>query len=103
MGVMTLVLLFGGVGQAEAQRRRAGKKRPVATEPAPPAPTAKPTPKGKTKGQVFDFTAMELGGRMRTPQLLYFLDRAQQELDRAALEKRSFLPEMTRSLAEAPL
>ena len=63
----------------------------------------KVTKKGKAKTQVFDFTGLQLGGRLRTPQLLYFLDRAEQELDRAALEKRSFIPEMTRSMEEERL
>src|SRR5690606_11118641 len=40
--------------------------------------------------QVFDFTGMNLSGSERKPQLLYFLDRAQEELKRASLERRSF-------------
>ena len=65
--------------------------------------TTEVTTKGKGKTKVFDFTGLELGGRLRTPQLLYFLDRAEQELDRAALEKRSFIPEMARSMEEEAL
>jgi|GEM_PF-2766653 len=53
--------------------------------------------------QVFDFTGLELGGQLRMPQLLYFLDRADEELQRASLEKRSFIPEMSRSLDEEGL
>jgi hypothetical protein len=37
------------------------------------------------------------------PQLLYFLQRAQEELERASLKRRSFVPEMVRSLDEEPL
>jgi hypothetical protein len=58
---------------------------------------------GKAENKVFDFTAMDLSGRLRTPQLLYFLDRASEELQRASLERRSFIPEMVRSIDEEPL
>jgi hypothetical protein len=40
---------------------------------------------------------------MRTPQLLYFLERANEELERASLEKRSFIPHMVRSVEEEKL
>ena len=45
-----------------------------------------------------DFTGLDVEGKLRAPQLLYFLGRAQEELDRASLEKRSFMPELSRSL-----
>jgi hypothetical protein len=74
---------------------------------APPATDAKDTKdlkKGKDgKPKTFDFTALDLNGRMRSPQLLYFLERANEELERASLEKRSFIPHMVRSLDEEQL
>jgi hypothetical protein len=57
----------------------------------------------KPQEKVFDFSALELGGSERMPQLLYFLDRAEEELERASLERRSFVPEMMRSLDEENL
>ena len=51
----------------------------------------------------FDFNALDLNGRMRTPQLLYFLERANEELERASLEKRSFIPAMAKSVEEERL
>lgn len=127
-----LVVVCMGASHVDAKkprRRRRGKNKPVATQPqetntpvsttpdaadAPADPTLEgsgPTPKAKveekdTKGgkvQNFDFTGIELGATMRTPQLLYFLDRANEELKRASLERRSFVPEMVRSIAEERL
>jgi hypothetical protein len=56
---------------------------------------------GKVKN--FDFNGLDLNGRMRTPQLLYFLERANEELERASLEKRSFIPAMAKSVEEEAL
>lgn len=110
---------------AEAKRGRRGKKarshapaQTQAPEPqdaatAPDAPPADPSPsKGRPAGKaadkprgekVFDFTGLELAGSVRMPQLLYFLDRAEEELERASLERRSFVPAMMRSLDEENL
>lgn len=55
------------------------------------------------KPKVMDFTGIDISGRLRTPQLLYFLDRAAEELDRASLERRSFIPELVRSIDEEQL
>ncbi|MEO8552425.1 MAG: hypothetical protein ABI678_20750 [Kofleriaceae bacterium] len=65
---------------------------------------AKETKQGKDgKVKNFDFNALDLNGRMRTPQLLYFLERANEELERASLEKRSFIPHMVKSVEEESL
>jgi hypothetical protein len=71
------------------------------TKPATTAP--KETKDKKEKVKNFDFNALDLNGRMRTPQLLYFLERANEELERASLEKRSFIPSMVKSVEEERL
>ena len=57
----------------------------------------------KKKVQNFDFNAMNLNGASRTPQLLYFLERANEELERSFLERRSFVPHLVRSIDEEAL
>lgn len=66
-----------------------------------PEAKAKESKEGKVKN--FDFNGLDLNGRMRTPQLLYFLERANEELERASLEKRSFIPAMAKSVEEESL
>ena len=64
---------------------------------------AAPAGDKKPKEKTFDFNNLQLNGQLRTPQLLYFLERANEELERASLEKRSFIPHMVRSLEEEAL
>jgi hypothetical protein len=68
-----------------------------------PKPDKKEEKKAPDKDKVFDFTGIQFEGRLRTPQLLYFLDRAAEELERASLERRSFMPELVRSVDEESL
>jgi hypothetical protein len=117
-----LVILAAQDADAQGRRRRSRRQRkPPAAEPARPevalptpakrgeGPSAQPStgaPAQKIKGakdQVFDFTGLSLAGSMRMPQLLYFLDRAEEELARAALERRSFVKEMVRSVDQEAL
>jgi hypothetical protein len=81
---------------AQKRKRRAKDKTPVSTVKESKA-------KEGGKNQVFDFTGLALGASMRTPQLLYFLERASEELERASLQRRSFVPEIVRSISEEGL
>jgi len=91
---------------AHAQPKKKQAPAPAAAPAAEPAAAAAAAPAEKKKEgkvQKFDFTGIDLNGRMRTPQLLYFLERANEELERASLEKRSFIPTMVRSVDEEQL
>lgn len=92
-GLLAATLMCASVS---AQPKK-GDTKAAATAPA------KDTKDKKDKVKNFDFNALDLNGRMRTPQLLYFLERANEELERASLEKRSFIPTMVKSVEDEKL
>jgi hypothetical protein len=106
MSFVIAALLWGAVTIAPTSAHAQPKRKPPAggtatPAPTPPAETKKPAGSGKPK--TFDFTGIDLSGQNRSPQLLYFLERANEELERASLEKRSFMPELVRSIEEDKL
>jgi len=99
VSTFVLVLMCAGVASAQPKKPlKADKTEPATAAPAPKAETKKPT-----KEQNFNFDNLNLNGRSRSPQLLYFLERANEELERASLEKRSFIPHMLRTVEEEAL
>lgn len=99
---LVLVCAMGLPAAAQPKGKKADRDGPPAAAPkedgkAPAKKDAKPAVKN------FDFTDFNLSGKMRTPQLLYFLERASEELERASLEKRSFIPHMVRTVEEEAL
>jgi hypothetical protein len=95
LGLMCAVSLPAHA-QPKGRADKADKGVPVKVEAAKPADK-------KPKEKNFDFDNLKLNGQLRTPQLLYFLERANEELERASLEKRSFIPHMVRSVEEEAL
>lgn len=55
---------------------------------------------GGSKVKVMRFTGLDISGRLKSPQLLYFLNRLRAEFDRPKLPHRSFIPELVRSAHE---
>lgn len=103
-GFASALVMVCAVGSADAQPA----KKPLKSDKTEPAPVAKTETKtGKStkpaKEQNFNFDNLNLNGRSRSPQLLYFLERANEELERASLEKRSFIPHMVRTVDEEAL
>lgn len=101
LSLLALVHLCALAGSAEARQKRAsGKRRGANPEIVIGGGDAGATERSTKKEKVFDFTDFSIEGKLRTPQLLYFLGRARSELERASLRERSFIPEMVRSADE---
>ena len=106
------LVLVCAMGTAVAQPAKKPLKSDK-TEPAPVKTADKTADKtetkkdankgGSKKEQNFNFDNLNLNGRSRSPQLLYFLERANEELERASLEKRSFIPHIVRTVDEEAL
>ena len=52
---------------------------------------------GEERVKVYRFGGLDISGQLKSPQLLYFLNRLRAEFDRPKLPHRSFVPEMVRS------
>ena len=46
---------------------------------------------------------LDIDGKLKTPQLLYFLNRIKAEFDTSTPDKRSFMPELERSADDKSL
>lgn len=125
--LLLLVVVAGAPGVSGAQaagKAKGGKRAPVArptTAEARPAPrpdargqdrdagnvtaegAAKPEaaaeakPTRAPKAKVYTFSGLDVEGKLKTPQLLYFLNRVKLELDTTSPEKRSFLKELEKT------
>ncbi|MCC6874954.1 MAG: hypothetical protein IT378_11670 [Sandaracinaceae bacterium] len=52
---------------------------------------------GASKIKTYRFSGLGLDANLKSPQLLYFLNRLRAEFDRPRLPHRSFIPELQRS------
>ena len=130
LAALALALAGGGRAQAKPAKRHAAAARkpaPAHTQErsvAPPAPVAdtdgsnegggdssddaKPAAEAKSGGKnvktkTYTFGAMDVEGKLKTPQLLYFLNRVKLELDMSAPDKRSFMKELGQSADDKSL
>ena len=94
-------------GRKKAPRPRRSQAPPVATVPRPPASADQAAPVSDEperlgvagegsdkKPRVYTFGGLDVEGKLKTPQLLYFRSRVKQELDTSSGQKRSFLKEL---------
>jgi hypothetical protein len=88
---------------AAAQPRKKSASAPLQQKADKAPPKTESAPAKKPKEQTFNFDGLGLQGRSRSPQLLYFLERANEELERASLEKRSFIPSIVKTVEDEAL
>ena len=55
------------------------------------------------KTKVYSFGAMDVEGKLKTPQLLYFLNRVKLELEMSAPDHRSFMKELAKTADDPSL
>jgi hypothetical protein len=101
--VATIIAALSASAFAQPKAGRADKNGTSAPTPDDKADKKTTAKDSKNKVKDFNFNGLDLNGRNRTPQLLYFLERANEELERASLEKRSFIPTMVKSVDEEQL
>ena len=126
---LSLLLTVDGRAQAKPAKRHAAAHKPAPAQTqersvAPPAPVAdsegssqgsddgsgdaKPATEARSGGKnvktkTYTFGAMDVEGKLKTPQLLYFLNRVKLELDMSAPDKRSFMKELGQSADDKSL
>ena len=133
LAALALALGVGGRAEAKPAKRHAAAHKPAPAHAqersvAPPAPVADVAgsnegsgqgggdssddakPAGEAKGggkslktKTYTFGAMDVEGKLKTPQLLYFLNRVKLELDMSAPDKRSFMKELGQSADDKSL
>jgi hypothetical protein len=132
LAALALALALGNSAQARPAKRHATAHKPAPAQTqersvAPPAPVAdsegsnqtaqggddssgdaKPAAEAKAGGKTvktktYTFGAMDVEGKLKTPQLLYFLNRVKLELDMSAPDKRSFMKELGQSADDKSL
>lgn len=85
-------------GPASAGSGPAAKK--PAAAPNVPEPAGQIRTEGDTQVKVMEFRGLDIEGQLKTPQMLYFLNRMRAEFGRPRLPHRSFMPELSSSTQE---
>ena len=91
MRVVLLALLLSV--PVVAQKKKAAAPAPVEDK------TIQVDKEGK-KSKTYSFTGLDIDGKLKTPQLLYFLNRMKSEFDTTTPSRRSFIPELKQSTDE---
>jgi hypothetical protein len=99
-----LTALCIGIPSAFAQKQAAPARRKA--NPPPAAKSSGGTQvkmEDGSKVRAYSFGALDLEGKLKTPQLLYFLNRVRVELDSTAEHRRSFMKELKATADEKGL
>lgn len=102
-------------GDAKRAEHTAGETRGAARDQAALSPAQKAAQdaaqganaeivkEGDTSVKMMSFSGLDIEGRLKSPQLLYFVNRVHAEFDRPKLPHRSFMPELERSTEQEPV
>src|SRR3954467_13400158 len=93
--LVAFLVVASAVTPATAQK----KKTPGKGDSNDGGPT-QVDPKTGQKSKQYTFGGLDIDGKLKTPQLLYFLNRMKSEFDTTAPDKRSFIPELKQSTSE---
>ena len=78
--------------QAESAANKDAASRPAQAESELDAADVRK--EGDTEVKVMEFSGLDIEGQLKTPQMLYFLNRMRAEFGRPRLPHRSFMPEL---------
>lgn len=96
---MRWIVLVGALSLSSPSAVAQQKKKPATAKADDGGPTVT-DPKTGQKSKQYTFGGLDIDGKLKTPQLLYFLNRMKSEFDTTAPDKRSFIPELKRSTDE---
>jgi hypothetical protein len=107
LGALLMILAISTPAMAK-RRDRKPKPAPTATTQTQTQTTTTQTQTPsegakQPKVKVYSFTGLDVEGKLKTPQLLYFLNRIKAEFDTSTLDKRSFMPELEASADDKAL
>ncbi|HEX5656226.1 MAG TPA: hypothetical protein VFX59_03485 [Polyangiales bacterium] len=85
------------------ERRERGPTALAAAQAAAATSSAQIVKDGDTSVKVMSFEGLGIEGRLRSPQLVYFVQRVQAEFARPVLPHRSFMPELHDTAAREPV
>jgi hypothetical protein len=88
-------------GAAKAGHAETAPKVEAAPEPSEVQASSDVRTEGDTQVKMMEFSGLDIEGQLKTPQMLYFLNRLRAEFGRPRLPHRSFMPELERSTKES--
>jgi len=89
--------------KAAPERVAAAPDAVVAAQTAAASANTQIVKEGDTSVKVMSFEGLGIEGRLKSPQLVYFVQRVQAEFERPVLPHRSFMPELADSTAREPV
>ena len=84
-------------GRTETSAPSVGTPGPAADSSASSDSQGEVRTEGDTQVKVMEFSGLDIEGQLKTPQMLYFLNRLRAEFGHPRLPHRSFMPELQRS------